>query len=646
MKTGILTTKTIASDDILDTKSIMGMSSKGMEMAQYFLRDKIYSDKVLAVVREYICNAQDEHKKYNIDKNVDVKLEKIDSKWIWSVRDYAMGLNEYDIRNVFGMYFESTKSNENDSVGGFGIGGKAGFSYTDTFYINSHHNGTKSCYVCTLGSGTKGIPVGEIYKISEEPTTEQGIEISLDVDKDARSFSKKTYNLVEFYLPNTNILFEDGYLSKIYSPLPPDAVKSVGDYVFNTYASHPNDIYIDNRFLIRMGGVVYPYNSTSLKPRQYAKCIIVDVPIGKLSIPISRESIENTPLNEKVFDDINKCLDLILDEEGSTITVPKFGAVCTGNEEFNKTYTGEWFIHQYRNRFQLTDTWQRHVARIGSSDDCDYTYGKVSKGPVHIVYLIPDIKNIKSWLKRISQSLKTIQGVDFCGFPYMRITHHDKMFDAIPAGDTTIDLSDVVFVDVKTLKLPKLAKGKVDDTTYLVYDQYGYKTYHTPESLDAFVRKQHFNDADLEDDWYNDCKSMSTVSFRTIGRVSDHGTRSNFYTVNSVKMIESLTEDFGWLTPSSPEWTAIKGKFDEEYRIKRLVETSTSILNSVYFGSKCNDNIKKLISKHPHKIHRFERVKATILGEDSTRGRILKSLQSYDRSITRMDLRKILMMKD
>src|SRR3990172_3941988 len=107
MKTGVLATKNIASDDLKAEKTIMGMSMKGMEMAQYFLRDKIYSDKVLAVIREYISNAYDEHTKHNIDQNIDVTLATVNNEHRWSVRDYALGLNEHDIRNVFAMYFES-----------------------------------------------------------------------------------------------------------------------------------------------------------------------------------------------------------------------------------------------------------------------------------------------------------------------------------------------------------------------------------------------------------------------------------------------------------------------------------------------------------------------------------------------------------
>ena len=53
------------------TSSTMGMDAAGADMATFYLRDKIYSDKILAVVREYVCNALDEHKKHNISVPVE-----------------------------------------------------------------------------------------------------------------------------------------------------------------------------------------------------------------------------------------------------------------------------------------------------------------------------------------------------------------------------------------------------------------------------------------------------------------------------------------------------------------------------------------------------------------------------------------------
>ena len=126
-----------------------------MVQACYFLRDKIYSNKVLAVVREYTTNALDEHLKHGIEKPVTVRIQ--DNTF--SVRDYAKGLSENDVRNVFGMYFKSTKRDNNLQSGMFGLGSKAAHCYTDTFYVRSFHDGVCTLYTCVLGGGSIGVPV-------------------------------------------------------------------------------------------------------------------------------------------------------------------------------------------------------------------------------------------------------------------------------------------------------------------------------------------------------------------------------------------------------------------------------------------------------------------------------------------------------
>jgi DNA topoisomerase VI subunit B len=188
--------KSIASPLIASNElngSVMGMDEKGMVIAQMFLRDKIYSDKIKAVVREYACNAIDEHSKHNISSDVKISLLKDeDHSYRFAVRDFGKGLSESDVRNVFGMYFRSTKSKSNDSIGGFGIGSKAGHCYSDTFFVTSYFNGIKSTYTCMLGGGDTGVPIGHIYKIDECPTSESGIEISLKVeDHDHNRFNKE-----------------------------------------------------------------------------------------------------------------------------------------------------------------------------------------------------------------------------------------------------------------------------------------------------------------------------------------------------------------------------------------------------------------------------------------------------------------------
>ena len=646
MKTGILTTKTIASDDIKDNKSIMGMSAKGMELAQYFLRDRIYSDKVLAVVREYISNAQDEHTKYGIEKGVYVSIKSDSGQWMWSVRDYAMGLNDHDIRNIFGVYFESTKSNENNSIGGFGIGGKAGFSYTDTFYVTSYHNGTKTSYICTLGAGTKGIPVGEIYEISQEPTTESGIEISLEIKSgDLTDFSDTTSLFVKFFQPDSNIVFDNEYSNTMMCSHQPLNTVEVDGYKFNSYAERPYDDYNHHyTYYVRMGGVVYPHKTTTQRRRMFSDYVIVDVPIGKLSIPISRESIENTPLNDRVFKEIEDALDKIETEEILGLTVPKFGSIITGNTPFGNIYKGVWFNHDFKSCFPTTHKYYYNTGRIWDSPSP--TSSVVNKNATkYVVYIMPNIESLKNWHKRLINSLQKIKGDDYCGYVWICKNHYEKLLEE---SDKFIDITDCSFLDVKKLKLPALDKKvSSDKEEYIIYDRYGRKNYYTAQGLDDEVRKTSFDDEELEDDWHLEVENMDILHQRTIASTKDYGTRSSFRTANSKKMIENLKE-LGWLTPDSKEYKDIKAKFDEIYRIERLVRNATQNLERLFYGIKPKDRLKIAIKNNPDKIKKFEAVKAAILSEDTTRSRILKSMESYGYGyrINRQDLRKILAMKD
>jgi hypothetical protein len=299
----------------------MGMSAKGMDIAAYFLRDKIYNDKILACVREYICNAVDEHKKYEIDRPVVVAIKTVKNTKTWSVRDYAKGLDEHGVRNIFGMYFESTKNHSNEYVGGFGIGSKAAHSYTDTFYINSYYNGVCSVYACVLGGGDKGVPIGEIFKISEEPTNESGIEISFEVsDSDSYSFRNTTSKFVKNLHHDTKIEFLSDNSETVVPDSPIHSVK-LGEYGMHQYKKSHQD-YDYNHIYIRMGGVVYKKIPVRFCTFNNENIYVVDVPIGKLSIPISRESIEDTPNNQKVINDIVSHIETFKNEQISKI-VPK-----------------------------------------------------------------------------------------------------------------------------------------------------------------------------------------------------------------------------------------------------------------------------------------------------------------------------------
>jgi hypothetical protein len=655
MKTGILASPTIASDDM--QRSVMGMSSKGMDIASYFLRDKIYSDKILAVVREYTSNAVDEHRKHNITQYVYVSLfQDTDGKSYWSVRDYALGLDDDAIRNVFGMYFESTKGGDNDSIGGFGIGSKAGLCYSDTFYITSWNNGLKTSYISSLGAGTKGVPVGEIYDLSKELTTEQGLEIKIEVQPhDLYKFREATSRLVRGFTNDVGIVYDDvipGYTDTFKPETPLKTMDIAGGYKLSSYLEFPTvGSGGTSAVSIRMGGIVYATKTLYRFSSDMVGVIghhVVDVPIGKLSLPISRETIEQTPANDKVIADITLELNKLLEEDKKTITVPKFGElldaaatdVVKDNNNYNSYYgpqlSGEWFTYKARQAFP--DTYRL----LDSIRRTTYTTIPRDSSGNHTIYLIPDIKNPNGWMERLDIVAKTLPG--YVG--HFTAINAKRVQDYI--ASLSVNVSDIDFIDVKALKLPPLPKKEKSTVQYLVF-LHGYrKGSYTPEGLETFV-KEKIGEVDLDSNWWETVTDTKDLFHRTIATNSSGSYARVYFTANSEKMVTGMY-DLGWLAPTDQEYIDTLARLEKEQKEKDRVERAEPSLRANYFDTEFHPNIVKALIRNPDKIDRLLTARLKLINEDSTRGRILRKLSKFgnydgERKISRTDLRKILTLK-
>jgi hypothetical protein len=85
MKTATIASPLFTSNNM--DSSVMGMDAVGMDLATYFMRDKIYSNKIKAVVREYLCNAIDEHNKFDIKQAVQTGLRAENNESTFYVRE-------------------------------------------------------------------------------------------------------------------------------------------------------------------------------------------------------------------------------------------------------------------------------------------------------------------------------------------------------------------------------------------------------------------------------------------------------------------------------------------------------------------------------------------------------------------------------
>ena len=198
----------------VDTKSLkqsedftsysFGIKESGLAHIFNVLRNQLYSDKILAVIREYSANALDAHAEFgNQDTPIQVTLPtKLNLNF--EVRDFGRGLTEREIGEIYAMYGESTKRGTNEQIGQLGLGSKSGFAYGDNFVITSWINGKKTVYNAFLDPSK----VGRIAKMEQVDSDEpQGIKISIPVSvDDVDAFRQKAFSLYERFAVTPEIV--------------------------------------------------------------------------------------------------------------------------------------------------------------------------------------------------------------------------------------------------------------------------------------------------------------------------------------------------------------------------------------------------------------------------------------------------------
>lgn len=246
------------------------------------LSDKLYSDKIGAVVREYLCNGIDANRRSGTSKNILITLP-TQFESIVKFRDFGLGLSEEFILERFIMFGDSDKRGSNDEIGTFGLGAKAGFAYTDSFVITSWYEG--NCYTYSAQKAANGEL--QLYVISCEPSDEpSGIEIAISVeDYEIASFKSKIaefckYANVKFDFASPFEVPQINYLCKFDKFF---IEKSV-----NSWSHRPCRVI--------MGNVVYPILTDQVKEEfRGLQDIMLYAEIGDLDVNPNRESLEYTP---------------------------------------------------------------------------------------------------------------------------------------------------------------------------------------------------------------------------------------------------------------------------------------------------------------------------------------------------------------
>jgi hypothetical protein len=280
---------------------------------------KLYAYPIRTLVQEYICNGRDAMReagtwgKLPIEITVPNTLDPV-----FKVRDFGVGISPDRMENIFVNYGSSTKRNTNTQTGGFGIGAKSAFSYTDSFTVTSFVDGTKYVYVAHLGDE------GGVNLISKENTNQHnGVEISIGVKpKDISEFRNAVQRCVRFWTEPIKFLG-----SKDIHQFNP--ILTLGNMtVYDGRGNESRTIYlidgIEYDIMQKEGGYYYERNKDYLNTGN--SIVALNVPNGHFKIASSRERLEtnddNKSKQDKMISDCRNKIETIITSRINNLGLP------------------------------------------------------------------------------------------------------------------------------------------------------------------------------------------------------------------------------------------------------------------------------------------------------------------------------------
>lgn len=242
---------------------------------------ELYSNRPLAVVREYSTNALDSHIEAGVERPIEVSTP-TDFMPYLKIKDYGIGMDAETIRTVYSKYGASTKRATNLQNGMLGLGAKSALAYTNQFQVTGIKNGIKTHVIVSRSDDESGV----MKIIGQTQTNEpNGVEISIPASR--REIDQVVFQFFKYWKPGT-VLVNGRQPAHVQG-------MQIGDFLMTN----------EDVDYVVMGNVAYPVPSTHriFKKEGYqAAGLVAYVEMGEVNFTPSRESLKMTKLTEATLD--------------------------------------------------------------------------------------------------------------------------------------------------------------------------------------------------------------------------------------------------------------------------------------------------------------------------------------------------------
>ena len=285
-----LSTNTTNYSTTINKSADFGIQDSDLSHIMGILRSQIYSDKLLAVIREYSTNAVDANTEAGITDPISIVLPTLEDP-VLSFRDFGHGLSDEEVCNLYVKYGASTKRSSNDYTGCLGIGCKAGFAYGDSFQVISYTKSHITTWLARIDESQRGT----ISMLNKQPNTNRatGTDVRVTIRKsDIDSCVTKAKEFFKYWKvqPHCNIELDKLNIIESTDDWALQADKN-GHYQYARNYGGANLV---------MGNIRYPIDHNQLNINNDAallaqsNSVIIYAPLGAVDIAANRESLEYT----------------------------------------------------------------------------------------------------------------------------------------------------------------------------------------------------------------------------------------------------------------------------------------------------------------------------------------------------------------
>lgn len=403
-----LANTTVTESNVLDIEEVeMKFSESALpHLTRMFVN--LYNNPDEAVYREILFNAIDATKKMGNDEKIEVYLPTKDTP-VLTIADKGVGMSLEDLKRN-SQFGGTDKNDENDSVGGFGLGFKSPLSITSQFSVESIKNGDRT--VVTISNSEDGICRMSVL-LREETDLPNGTTVSVPVKnvyemrKVAERYTSYVPEMVTYFNRNEYPYFTEQTHYTNYKKV------FEGFYDANEYYTH--------NLTIVMGGVPYivSYDDLGFHVPElkglFRGHYILEAPIGSITLSPNREGVQFNQLTkdtikELLFGRLTQFLEEFqksIDEAETFAEARKkvkgnsAVAFTRGNQEwkgvplgYGGTYLGMWTKEMEDiNGNKFNKSFNYKLTQI-LKDRTDSTISKISIGDKKVLFIEPheDVK--------------------------------------------------------------------------------------------------------------------------------------------------------------------------------------------------------------------------------------------------------------